>query len=130
MLQYISTSKNILWMALFSWVPIFVDLTKFTNSHIRGVQNSWPLYFPSKCIQKIANLWVLEFVVWTLHENHENWYPTKIKSSTVASVRLVTDRFQLWCQMTNFCKSNCPYLAQESCFLGLPRTRLNRFPSH
>ena len=27
--------------------------------------------------------WVLKFVDWTLHEDHENWYPTKFKPSTV-----------------------------------------------
>ena len=34
-------------------------------------------------MQKITISWVLEFVDWTLHENHENWYPTKFKPSTV-----------------------------------------------
>ena len=34
-------------------------------------------------MQKITNSWVLEFLDQTLLENHENWYPTKIKPSTV-----------------------------------------------
>ena len=35
---------------------------------------------------KIALAWVLEFVDQTLRENHENWYPTKIKSFTVCTI--------------------------------------------
>ena len=35
-------------------------------------------YFVGTCI-----LHVLEFVDWTLIENHENWYPTKIEPLTV-----------------------------------------------
>ena len=31
----------------------------------------------------MAISWVLEFMAQTLHKNHENWYPTKIKPSTV-----------------------------------------------
>ena len=34
-------------------------------------------------IQKIAILLALEFVDWTLHKNHKNLYPTKIKPSTI-----------------------------------------------
>ena len=26
---------------------------------------------------EIAISWVLEFVEWTIHENHKNWYPYK-----------------------------------------------------
>ena len=47
-----------------------------------GIPNSCPLNFPSYFIQKIANSWVLEFVNRTLHGNHENGYPTKMKPST------------------------------------------------
>ena len=54
-------------MALFSLVPIFMDWTK--NDTFMGL--------------KIHRNWVLEFVDRTRHENHENWYPTKIKPSTV-----------------------------------------------
>ena len=72
-------------MALFSWVPIFVDWIKITHS---WGSNSWPKYFLTKFIQKIAISWVLEFVDWTLHENHENWYPTKFKPSTAIEQNL------------------------------------------
>ena len=34
-------------------------------------------------MQKIAILWVLEFLNRTLRKNHENWYTMKIKPSTV-----------------------------------------------
>ena len=59
----------------FSWIKL--------KLHVRGVQNSWLEYFPSFLIIKIAISWVLEFVDRTLHENSENWYPTKIKPFTV-----------------------------------------------
>ena len=36
-----------------------------------------------KVIQKVILLLVLEFVDRTLHDNHENWYFTKIKPFTV-----------------------------------------------
>ena len=62
----------------FSWIE--------RKWHISGVQNSGPYYFPSLFIQKITNSWVLEFVDWTVHENHENWYPTKIKPYTVCVI--------------------------------------------
>ena len=32
--------------------------------------------------------WALKFVGRTIHENHENWYPTKIKPSTVLEFTL------------------------------------------
>ena len=54
------------------------------NDTFLVVQNLWPQYFPSKFIQKITYSWILEFVDWALHENHKNWYPTKIKPSTVS----------------------------------------------
>ena len=50
----------------------------FLGFKIRG-----HMYFLSLFIQKIAILWVAEFVDWTLHENNENLYPTKFKPSTV-----------------------------------------------
>ena len=64
------------WMALFSWVPIFVDLTKMTHS--------WGSKFVAIVFSFIIHTesnpsWVLEFVDPTLCENHENWYPMKFK---------------------------------------------------
>ena len=41
-------------------------------------------------MQKITNSWVLEFEDQTHHENHENWYTTKIKPSTVAGQPVLT----------------------------------------
>ena len=73
-----NTCTWILWMALFSWVPIFVDLTK--------IKHSWGSQFVAivfSFIQKIAISLVLEFVDTSLNENHEIWNPMKIKSSTV-----------------------------------------------
>ena len=61
---------------------IFHGLSKhytFVGFKIRGHS-----FFFSLFIQKIAFSWVLDFVDRTLHKNHENWYPTKIKPSTVS----------------------------------------------
>ena len=60
------TLQSILWMALFLWVPIFIDLTKMTH------------LWDSKCVAKIFPLLNLyrktailgELVGWTLHEIH------------------------------------------------------------
>ena len=59
-----------LWMALFSRVPILVDWAKITHL--------WDSKF-------VAIAW--SFIIHTSdpHENHENWYPTKIKPSTVSN---------------------------------------------
>ena len=71
----------LLWMVLFSWVPIFVDQRK--------VMHSGGSKFVAIIISYITHtentyLLLLEFVDWTLHEKHENWYPTKIKPFTVS----------------------------------------------
>ena len=63
---------HILWMALFLWVPIFVDWAKMTYS--------WGSKFMAIAIYLIIytenyNFGVLEIVDRTLHKNHENWYP-------------------------------------------------------
>ena len=67
----------ILWMALFSWVPVFCRLKKKTHS---WVSKFVVIIFPFTTNTKNAISLVLEFVDWALHENHENWYryPTKI----------------------------------------------------
>ena len=62
----------------FSWIE--------RKWHICGFQNSWPYFFPSYFIQKITNSWLLEFVDRILQENHENWYPTKIKPPKVLAI--------------------------------------------
>ena len=51
------------------WLSIFMDWAKRTHL--------WPWYFISHLIQKITISLVLEYVDRTLHENHQNWYPTK-----------------------------------------------------
>ena len=76
----------ILWMPLFSWVPIFVEWTKITHSWgSKSVAIVFSLIIHTK---KIAVSRVLEFVDQTLHENHENWYPMKIILSTILDKRL------------------------------------------
>ena len=57
-----------------------VDGFIFVGTNFRGLINSWGSKF--MVIQKIANSWVLEFLDRTLQENHENWYPKKMKPST------------------------------------------------
>ena len=65
--------KIILWLALFSWVPIFVDWTKMTHpwgSKFLAIVFSFIIH------TKNITSWVLEFVDRTFHKN---WYPTKFK---------------------------------------------------
>ena len=72
---------HVLWMALFSWVRIFEVGTKMTHLWCsKFVAIVFPFIIH---IQKITNSLVLEFVDQTLHENHEYWYQTNIKPSTV-----------------------------------------------
>ena len=62
---------------LFLWVPIVVDFRKIKHSCCsKFVAISFSI------IWKIAFSLALEFLGGTLHENHENWYPIKIKRST------------------------------------------------
>ena len=43
----------------------------------------------------MAFTWVLDFVDRNLHENHKNWYPTKIKPPTVLFIQLDEMVFEL-----------------------------------
>ena len=76
----------VLWMALFSWVPIFVDWKKnrntFVEFKIRGHSNLFNNY--SYRNLNLRGYW--NFVDRILNENHENWYPTKLKPSTVTEI--------------------------------------------
>ena len=67
-------------MALFSWVPIFVDWTKMTLS--------WGSKLVVIVFSLIINTENYHFVGTGIRgsdppQNHENWYPTKYKPSTV-----------------------------------------------
>ena len=57
----------------------------------QGIRVQYESPITSENIQKIAISLALEFVGGTLHENHENWYPTKIKPSTVGWWKSVGD---------------------------------------
>ena len=65
---------NILWMALFSLVPIFGDWTKITQS----LGSKFVVIVFSLKIQKITISLVLEFMDLTLQENHEKLVPHEI----------------------------------------------------
>ena len=81
-----------------------VDAFIFMGTNFRGLNENDTFVgfkirghsiFPSYVIQKITNSCVLEFMDRTLHENHENWYPTKINPSTVPLSVSIRDQFFL-----------------------------------
>ena len=78
----------------------------FVGVKIRGHST-----FLHNSYRKIAFSWVLEFVDWTLHENHGNWYPMKIKPSTVIF------HLPLFCKQTILDIFTSLYFLQFSIFL-------------
>ena len=53
------------------------------NDTFMGLKIRGHSIFLPNSYKKTTYSWVLEFVDRTLHEIHENWYPMKIKPSTV-----------------------------------------------
>ena len=67
-------------VGIFSWVPIFVDWTKITQSFgSKFMAIIFTFIFHTENCYFVGTL---EFMDWALRENHENWYPRKIKSFT------------------------------------------------
>ena len=72
------------WYTVDGFIVVGTNCRAFKKmTHSCGSKFVVILFLFSLFIQKITISWVLEFVDRTLHEHHENWYPTKFKLSTV-----------------------------------------------